>query len=105
MAFPRLANIWYQQPGIFLTKLVAYSCILHQVKAIEEAVDGWIAIEQSLIANAEMHGCMTAPLCIVLVMLGGKLNKGFWASGKFLHTKLEFRLSEIFENSIPAVLC
>lgn len=74
------------------------------LKPSQNAVGVRVAAEPCFTAIAAMHGCKIKPPYIVLIMLGGKLNKGFSPSGKFLHSELEFRLSEILENSILAVL-
>lgn len=61
-------------------------------KAIRDAIEGWLAIELPLAANAEAHDRMAAPAWVVSVVLGRKFNKGFWSSGNFLRTKLKFIL-------------
>lgn len=61
-------------------------------KATRDAIEGWLAIELPLAANAEAHDRMAAPAWVVSVVLGRKFNKGFWSSGNFLRTKLKFIL-------------
>lgn len=62
------------------------------LKGTQGATGGRMAFEPLLTSGEKMCGRMITPPCIVLVMLEGKLNKGFWSSGKFLHSKLELRL-------------